>query len=68
MDSTDKAIAATFILVILLLIGGTFAAAWIGAGNQSRVWEREGIHITQWEAFMGAKPAERLINLRESPK
>lgn len=58
---------------LLFLMGCTFALAmifatawfhWYRCGIQADVWQREGITVTQWEVFMGAKPMERTINLK----
>lgn len=30
---------------------------WENAGIQQEVWRRQGIEMTQWEIYRGAKPA-----------
>lgn len=42
-------------LIIGLSLG--FFVSWQTAGTKSEVWRRQGIEISQWEAFMGATPA-----------
>jgi hypothetical protein len=38
---------------------------WYRAGVQARIYERQGIKMTQWEVFMGAEPAEKVIQVPE---
>ncbi len=56
-------------VIFSLIIAAITAAYWYGAGVQARVYKRQGIEMSQWEVFMGAKPAERTINIKsiESP-
>ena len=39
--------------------------AWYSAGVQAKVYKRQGIELTQWEVFVGAKPAEQVIRVKE---
>lgn len=48
----------------LLLIGAVMWG-WYRAGIQQHVYEREGIHMSQWEIFIGTRPLERTINIKE---
>lgn len=53
----------------MLLIAGAFFALVIGWGVyassvQSALCEREGIKVSTWEVFLGAKPAERVIQIK----
>lgn len=56
-------VVAGFVLIVILGIWGH----WYRAGLQAEVYRREGIEMTQWEVFMGSKPAERSINLKQVP-
>ena len=38
-----------------------FGVAWYSAGLQCAVYERQGVHMTQWEVFCGAKPIVRQL-------
>lgn len=54
---------------ITIIVG--FAAlvvwySWYIAGLQAAVYRRQGIDVTQWELFNGAKPAERAYRM-EAP-
>lgn len=61
LDMQGFVATVLFISAVLILgIGWT----WYRAGVQQAVYEREGVHLTQWEVFVGAKPAERTINLK----
>jgi hypothetical protein len=47
--------------VIILLMSFLFCVSWYRAGVQQEVWHRQGVRMTQWEVFWGAKPVERYI-------
>lgn len=49
-------------LILMLVLGASLGLAWYRAGVQRAVWKREGIHLTQFEIFTGAKPATRVIS------
>jgi hypothetical protein len=34
---------------------------WYRSSVQSELYRREGIEVTTWECFVGARPAERVI-------
>lgn len=53
------------LLLALCLAGATYWD-WYMAGVQAEVYRREGIEMTQWEVFVGARPAERTVNLKEA--
>lgn len=60
-----------FIVIVLVIVMIPLACAGIGwyrAGVQAEVYCREGIYMTQWEVFVGAKPAERTININEEKR
>lgn len=50
------ALACFALLLILSII--VFPISWYASGIQQQVWERQGIHLTHWEVFMGAHPAK----------
>ncbi len=53
--------------IVAVLAGILMLLDWYRAGVQAEVYRREGIEVTQWEVFCGAKPAERTItNQKES--
>lgn len=43
-----------------LLVGICIGIAYYKAGVQKEVWDREGVHLSQWEVMMGAHPMERV--------
>ncbi len=57
-------LAAFGALVVAGLIFGLWFP-WYQAGMQVAVYERQGIHMTQWEVYMGIQPAERVIQIKE---
>ena len=52
------------ILLMVLVVGGAGVGRWYAASVQSEVYRREGIEVSTFEIIMGAKPAERTINLK----
>jgi hypothetical protein len=52
-------LAGAVFLLALIAVGPTIA--WYRAGLQQRVYQRQGVEMTQWEVFMGAKPVERYV-------
>jgi hypothetical protein len=66
MTSDSKAmwlIGAGMLLITLAVGTVGLGWGWYKAGVQVEVYQREGIKMTQWEIFVGAKPAERTINI-----
>lgn len=67
MGKSDKLFFG-FIAAITLVVLTTplFVAylSWYRAGIQREVWQREGINLTQWEIFVGARPLERNIHIK----
>lgn len=53
-------------------VGGILLLAcawgWYRAGVQKRVYDRQGIQMTQWEVFVGAEPAQKNIHIIPSEK
>jgi hypothetical protein len=43
---------------LTLFAAGVF---WYRAKIQRDVYERQGVHMTTWEVFCGAKPVERYV-------
>lgn len=40
---------------------------WYSAGVASRVLQRQGVQVTQWEVFVGAPIIDRNIRLEQAP-
>ena len=53
-----------FMLFAFALVGAPIVW-WYKSSVQSAVYKRQGIEMSTWECMMGAKPAERTINVRE---
>lgn len=51
-----------FTILALASVGIGFC--WYQASVQAAVYRRQGVEMTTWECFIGAKPAERTVNLR----
>jgi hypothetical protein len=61
----DFKIAALGIFVVLVLCWLGFL--WCSAEIQAGVYRRQGVEMSTWECFMGAKPAERTFKTLEQP-
>ena len=48
-------------LLIAVLIAVLVTIKYHCAAHQARVWQRQGVEITQWEVFMDAKPIQKLM-------
>lgn len=66
MSDRDGKGLATFLGLVLgaLLIAGGVWWSWYRAGVQAEVYRREGVEMTQWEVYLGARPAERTVNVK----
>ena len=64
MNDDWKVTGVIFGLVALmfLCVAGT---RWYTSWLQQQVYERQGVKMTHWECFMGAKPVERYIKEKE---
>lgn len=60
-DNLGTCLAAAF---VALALTGWAGVAWYLANVQAEVWQREGVQITTWEVFCGAKPVERSVTLK----
>lgn len=54
--------------IMFLIFSLTAGCGWINAGAQRDVYARQGIEMTRWEVFCGAKPPEQNVNLRMKDK
>jgi hypothetical protein len=59
--SSGQLSLAAVIFFVLLLFGGAIGFSWYKAGIQQQVWERQGVHMTRWEVFVGSKPIVRQL-------
>ena len=53
-------------LLALVLVGLSWK--WYQASVQRDVYERQGVSMTTWEVFIGVKPIERTINIKQPEK
>lgn len=66
-ESRDDWIPLITVCLMLLVVFALAAAySWYGAGLQQKVYERQGIEMTRWECFIGAQPAEAVIQIKEN--
>ena len=56
-----------FILLGAVILFGLVGFSWYQAEVQSNVYRRQGIEMSTWECFVGAKPAERSFKPLEQP-
>ncbi len=53
-------------VIFVVIIAGSLLFSWYRAGQQVDQYQRQGIHISQWDTFIGVKPAEQVIQLRKN--
>jgi hypothetical protein len=63
-DAVGCVISLIAAAVVLLVVIGAVWWGWYKASVQAEVYRREGIEMTTWEVWTGAKPAERTINIK----
>lgn len=49
-------LTALVVSIAGVMLGITWTIDYYQSGIKAAVWKRQGIHLTQWEVFMGAKP------------
>ena len=65
-DARARVLVSVCSLALLLLfIAGVVAWGWYRAGVQQEVYRRQGVEMSQWEVYMGAKPIERRLITKE---
>lgn len=67
MDNTEKFMGCGLLGLIALVLGACVCWGWYSAGVQQRIYSRQGIQMSQWEVFVGAEPAERVMQVKDSP-
>ncbi len=53
------------VVVFLAIVLGFGGCEVYQAHVQAEVYRREGVELTTWEVLMGAKPAERTVNVKD---
>lgn len=61
MNKPEKIVAVAVVAVIALAAYWP----WYKAGRQSEQYARQGITLSQWDCFIGVKPAEQVVQIRE---
>lgn len=56
------------VMLFLLVAGMAGCSAYMRASAQQTVWAREGVHLSVVEILLGAKPAERVITIKQGQK
>lgn len=64
MRPETKALVVMFGILGLVVALGIWWI-WYVAGVQVEVYRRQGITMTRWEVFVGAEPAERVVQVKE---
>ncbi len=62
----DIAILASMIAIVLLVLLAAPLIWWYKSSVQADVYRRQGVEMTTWECMMGAKPAERTFQMKDS--
>lgn len=63
-DSEKKALrwgAAVAVALFAAVVGLAVASQWYKAVVQRDVYRRQGVEMSAWEVFWGARPVERYI-------
>jgi hypothetical protein len=60
----NAVMACVFLAALLLVVG----VHWYRSAVQAEVYHRQGVEMTTWEVFVGAKPAERTINIKDGAR
>lgn len=66
MMSEEKKVIDLAAIISFALFAAFGLMGWYRSGLQSKQYERQGIHLTQWECFMDVKPAEQVIQERNT--
>ena len=64
MTHDERKTACSLTALFVLLFGSYFGWEWYKAGKQSKQYERQGIVLSQWDCFVGVKPAEQVIQIK----
>jgi hypothetical protein len=54
-------VIGALVLLIALVIVASEGCQWYKAGVQAKVYRRQGVEMSRWEVFCGAKPVERYL-------
>ena len=61
----DKASAGCFFVLMVMVIIVIAGWKWYVVSRQTEIYHRQGIQISQWDVFIGVKPNEAVIQVRE---
>lgn len=64
-DHSDAANIALLLFAVLVVIALCLIPVY-RANLQADAYHRQGINISTWEVFMGVKPAETVIQIKET--
>lgn len=62
--SEDGCAAVIVGAAVAVILAVTLGWNWYRAGVQADTYHRQGIQLTQWECFIGTKPAEQAITIK----
>lgn len=65
MSKEEKIILYGLAVLTAITIVASAAWGWYRAGEQAKQYERQGIHLSQWDVFIGVKPAEQVVQIKE---
>lgn len=67
MNKDNKIIDILTFVAVGIMLAASAGGCIYKASVQAGLYQREGIDVTTWEVLVGAKPAERTINMKERP-
>lgn len=65
MNSDDIKMASLYFTVLFAIVSVLAAIHWFMASIQRDVYARQGVEMTTFEIFMGAKPVERYVKEKQ---
>lgn len=65
--SDNKQAFIIFLVAPFIILASAIAYSWYLAGIQVAVYERQGVHMTRMEVFLGAEPIVRPVIIQEQP-
>lgn len=52
------------VIALVIFFGTWFGWQWYKSSVQVGVYARQGVQMSTWEVFLGAKPVERMISTK----
>lgn len=63
--TNDEPFTGCYVFLLVVFLSAALLYHCFTSSVQSAVYRREGIDVSAWEVFWGARPAERAIKVRQ---